>query len=212
MYVTMANLRLLNREDGPSDRELIDQTLNGDQAGYALIVSRYQKRIFRMAFAIVRNDSDADTITQDTFVTAYMNLAKFEGRSELETWLTRIAINKSRDQLRGRRWRLIPIGQNGGGDDENPELDVADDRPGAEQELMASQIGKAIDRAVDGLSAQQKIIFRLRHFEDMALEEIAKLLDLAPGTVRAHLFRAVHKVRKELQPWAGSKGSAEETR
>lgn len=212
MYVTMANLRLITREGGPSDRELIDQTLGGDQAGYALIVSRYQKRIFRMAFAIVRNDSEADAITQDTFVTAYMNLAKFEGRSEFETWLTRIAINKSRDQLRSRRWKLIPIGQNGGNDEESPELDVADDRPGAEQTLMASQIGRAIDRAVDGLSAQQKIIFRLRHYEDLALEEIAKILDLAPGTVRAHLFRAVHKVRKELEPWAGPRGAAEEVR
>ncbi len=208
----MASLRLLTREDGPSDRELIDQTLGGDQAGYALLVARYQKRIFRVAFAIVRNDTEADTITQDTFVTAYMNLAKFEGRSEFETWLTRIAINKGRDQLRGRRWKLVPIGSNRNGDDQGPEMDIADDRPDAEQEVMATQIGRAIERAIEGLSAQQKVIFRLRHYEDMALEEIAKLLDLAPGTVRAHLFRAVHKVRKELEPWAGPRGAAEAER
>lgn len=212
MDVTMANIRLLPREGGPSDRELIDQTLAGDQAGYALIVSRYQKRVFRMAFAIVRNESEADSITQDTFVTAYTNLARFEGRSEFETWLTRIAINKSRDQLRGRRWKLVSIGQNGGSDEDGPELDIADGRPDAEQEAMATQIGQAIEKAVEGLSSQQKVIFRLRHYEDMALEEIARMLDLAPGTVRAHLFRAVHKVRKELEPWAGPRGAAEEAR
>ena len=208
----MASLRLLTPEDGPLDRDLIDQTLGGDQAGFALLVSRYQRKVFRVAFAIVRNETDAETITQDTFVTAYVNLAKFEGRSEFETWLTRIAINKGRDQLRGRRWKLVSIGSPGNGNDDGPELDVADDRPGAEQELMATQIGSAIDRAVEGLSAQQKLIFRLRQYEDMALEEIAKILDLAPGTVRAHLFRAVHKVRKELEPWAAPRGAAEEVR
>lgn len=205
----MANLRLITREDGPSDRELIDQTLDGDQAAFALLVARYQKRIFRMAFAIVRNEADADTITQDALVTAYMNLAKFEGRSEFETWLTRIAINKCRDQLRGRRWKLIPIGP-ATGDDDAPSLDIADERPGAEREIISTQIGKAIERAVEGLSAQQKVIFRLRHFEELPLEEIATLLDLAPGTVRAHLFRAVHKVRKELEPWARTNGVAGE--
>jgi len=209
MSVTMANLRLITREDSPSDRELIDQTLGGDQAGFALLVSRYQKRIYRMSLAIVRNEADADTITQDAFVTAYVNLAKFEGRSEFETWLTRIAINKCRDQLRGRRWNLVSIGP-ARDDDDTPSVDVADGRPDAEREIMSSQIGKAIDRAVEGLSAQQKVIFRLRHFEEMPLEEIATMLDLAPGTVRAHLFRAVHKVRKELEPWAGAQAVAGE--
>lgn len=203
----MATFRLIPRDDGTSDRELIDQTLGGDQAGFALLVSKYQKRIFRMALAIVRNESDADSITQDTFVTAYVKLANFEGRSEFETWLTRIAINKCRDHLRARRWNLVPIGSS---DDDSPSVDVADDRPDAERAIMSSQIGKAIDLAVEGLSAQQKVIFRLRHFEEMPLEEIATLLELAPGTVRAHLFRAVHKVRKELEPWAGANALARE--
>ncbi|MBI2215238.1 MAG: sigma-70 family RNA polymerase sigma factor [Acidobacteria bacterium] len=205
----MASLRLITRDDGPSDRDLIDQTLGGDQAGFALLVSKYQRRIYRMAFAIVRNEADADSITQDAFVTAYVNLAKFEGRSEFETWLTRIAINKCRDQLRGRKWKLIPIGP-AAGDDEAPSLDVADERPNAEREIISAQIGQAIERAVESLSAQQKVIFRLRHFEELPLEEIATLLDLAPGTVRAHLFRAVHKVRKELEPWAAANAAAGE--
>lgn len=205
----MANLRLITREDGPSDRELIDQTLAGDQAGFALLVSRYQRRIFRMTYAIVRNEGDADAITQDAFVTAYVHLAKFEGRSEFETWLTRIAINKCRDHLRTRRWKLIPIGPARDEGDE-PEIDVADARPDPEREIMSTEIAGAIERAIEGLSAQQKLIFRLRHFEELPLEEIATLLDLAPGTVRAHLFRAVHKVRKELEPWAGARSLAGE--
>ena len=201
MSVAMANLRSITRADSPSDRELIDQTTGGDQGAFALLVARYQKKIFRMAFAIVRSEQDADSITQDTFVTAYLNLGKFEGRSEFETWLTRIAINKSRDQLRSRRWRFVSLSRND--DDDAQVIDPADERPDAERLVIADQISKAIDAAVESLSAQQKAIFRLRHYEDLPLDEIARLMNLAPGTVRAHLFRAVHKVRKELEAWGG---------
>ena len=91
-------------ESAPSDRELIARTLGGDGAAFAVLVDRFQRKIFRVAFAIVRDDMEADTITQDTFIQAFTHLGKFEGRSEFETWLTRIAINRSRDFLRRRRF------------------------------------------------------------------------------------------------------------
>ena len=80
-------------------------------------------------------------------------------------------------------------------------FEPVDERPDAEREIMSRQLRVAIDRAERKLSAQQKIIFRLRHYEERSLEEIAGLLGLASGTVRAHLFRAVHKIRKELAEW-----------
>ena len=83
------------------------------------------------------------------------------------------------------------------GDNEEVYLEPVDDRPDPEREIMSRQLRVAIDRAERKLSAQQKIIFRLRHYEDRPLEEIADLLGLRAGTVRAHLFRAVHKVRKK---------------
>ena len=92
-------------QSAPTDRELIERTLAGDGGAFALLVERFQRKIYRVAHAIVRDDMEADTVTQDTFVQAYTHLARFEGRSELETWLTRIAINRSRDALRRRRGR-----------------------------------------------------------------------------------------------------------
>ena len=80
-------------------------------------------------------------------------------------------------------------------------IEPVDDRPDAERQLMAHQLRAAITRAERTLSSQQKIIFRLRHYENHSLEEIAELLGLRSGTVRAHLFRAIHKVRKELAEW-----------
>jgi RNA polymerase sigma-70 factor (ECF subfamily) len=185
--------------DAPTDRELIARTLGGDGGAFAILVDRFQRKIYRVAYAIVRDDVEADTITQDTFIQAYTHLAKFEGRSEFETWLTRIAINRSRDSLRRRRF--VSLFTRGDDDELQPIIEPVDDRPDPERQIMAVQLRAAIERAERKLSSQQKVIFRLRHYEDRSLEEIAELLGLRSGTVRAHLFRAIHKIRQELADW-----------
>ena len=182
-----------------SDRELISRTLAGDGNAFAILVGRFQRKIFRVAYAIVRDEVEADTITQDTFIQAYTHLSRFEGRSELETWLTRIAINRSRDLLRRRRFVSLFTP---GNDEEQPAmLEPVDERPDPERQLMAVQLRAAITRAEGTLSAQQKVVFRLRHYENLSLEEVAEHLGLRAGTVRAHLFRAIHKIRRELAGW-----------
>jgi RNA polymerase sigma-70 factor (ECF subfamily) len=187
-------------ESAPTDSELIARTLGGDGNAYGILVDRFQRKIYRVAYAIVRDDMEADTITQDTFVQAYTHLARFQGRSELETWLTRITINRSRDWLRRRKFVSL-FSHDDESDEREYVIEPVDERPDAERQLMAHQLRAAITRAERSLSSQQKIIFRLRHYENHSLEEIAELLGLRSGTVRAHLFRAIHKVRKELAEW-----------
>ena len=187
------------KEPAPSDRELIDRTLNGDENAFALLVERFQRKVFRVANAIVRDEVEADFITQDTFVQAYTHLARFQGRAEFETWLIRIAINRSRDSLRHRR--VLAVFSFAGDEDNAGVPEPIDERPGPEREVMAGELRAAIERAERKLSAQQKTIFRLRHYEDYAPDEIAAMLGLRPGTVRAHLFRAVHKIREQLKDW-----------
>jgi RNA polymerase sigma-70 factor (ECF subfamily) len=197
-------------DSAPTDRELIARTLEGDGGAFAILVERFQRKIYRVAFAIVRDEMEADTVTQDTFIQAYTHLARFQGRSELETWLTRIAINRSRDSLRRRKFVSL---FRAGDDSEEREfvIEPVDDRPDPEREMQSRQIRAAVLRAERTLSAQQKVIFRLRHYENRSLEEIAGLLGLRAGTVRAHLFRAVHKVRKELAGWVNKPAEAGST-
>lgn len=190
-------------ESLPSDQDLIERTLGGDGHAFGMIVERFQRKIFRTARAIVRDDAEADTITQDTFVQAYTHLSKFEGRAELETWLTRIAINRSRDSLRRRRFISL-FTLNDAGESE-PVIEPIDERPDPERQMLGSELRNAIVKAERGLSSQQKTIFRLRHYENLSLEEIAHHLGLRAGTVRAHLFRAIHKIRKELAEWRTSR-------
>lgn len=188
----------------PTDVDLIEQTLDGDGSAFGLIVERFQRKIYRIVRAAVRDEMEADAITQDTFVQAYTHLASFERRSELETWLTRIAINRCHDFLRRRRFLSFFSGN------EDEILEPADGRPDPEREMMSAQLRVAIGRAEAKLSAQQKLIFRLRHYEDLSLEAIAQHLGLRSGTVRAHLFRAIQKIRKELAAWSRQQADGNE--
>jgi RNA polymerase sigma-70 factor (ECF subfamily) len=185
------------------DQELIRRTRSGDGNAYEVLVERYQRRIYRIAFAIVRDPGEADSVTQDAFVQAYTKLETYEGRAGFDTWLTRIAINCARDTLRRRKFVSIFSPRS---DDEEGEVmpELVDERPNPERQLISAQLRTAIERAEKQLSAQQKVIFRLRHYENLALEEIAEHLGLQSGTVRAHLFRAIHKIRRELAAWRSS--------
>lgn len=178
-----------------ADGDLISRTIAGDEAAFSAIVKRYQSRIFRVALAIVRDASKADVVTHETFVQAYFHLSKFEKRAGLETWLTRIAINRSRDVLRAKKFVSLDSTRD---EDDAVSFDVEDEAPDAERQMVSKQLRQALDDAIETLSAQQKVIFRLRHYEEMSMEDIAAALGLNAGTVRAHLFRAVHKVREKL--------------
>ncbi|MGZ8833980.1 MAG: RNA polymerase sigma factor [Thermoanaerobaculia bacterium] len=195
----MAVLRFGDAAGAQTDRDLIDRTLAGDGGAFGILVERFQRKIFRVALAIVRDEMEADAVTQDTFIQAFTNLAKFQGRSEFETWLTRIAINKSRDSLRRRRF--ISLFTTNDNNEEEFVFEPVDMRPDPERQLFSTQLRAAIDRTERSLSAQQKVIFRLRHYENLPLEEIARNLGLRAGTARAHLFRAIRKIRKELEEW-----------
>jgi RNA polymerase sigma factor (sigma-70 family) len=181
----------------PTDVDLIERTLDGDGSAFGMIVDRFQRKIYRIVRSAVRDEMEADAITQDTFIQAYTHLASFERRSELETWLTRIAINRCHDHLRKRKFLSLFTRT----EDGEEMIEPADTRPDPEREMMSAQLRVAIRRAESLLSAQQKLIFRLRHYEDLSLEAIAQHLGLRSGTVRAHLFRAIQKIRKELSGW-----------
>lgn len=197
----VAAFRTSSTPDAASEETLIERTLSGDGGAFGLLMERFQRKIYRVAYAVVRDETEADIITQDTFVQAYTHLGKFEGRSGLETWLTRIAVNRCRDLLRRRRFvSLFTLRTDDEGESETM-LEPVDERPDPERQLLASQLRIAIQRAERALSSQQKVIFRLRHYENLSLEDIAAHLGLQSGTVRAHLFRAIHKIRKELAEW-----------
>jgi RNA polymerase sigma-70 factor (ECF subfamily) len=115
-----------------------------------------------------------------------------------DKWVTRIAVNTCLDRLRSRAWKLWQ--RRPPAEDERVILEMTPgDGPNAERQLFAKQIQQRLETALQKLSSRQRAVFSLRHYDAMPLEEIAEVLKLDTGTVKAHLFRAVGKLREELQ-------------
>lgn len=158
-----------------------------------------QRRIFALCHRLLQDPDEANSATQDVFLKAYQALVKDEskGLDDPSRWLTRIAVNACLDRLRSRKWqfwRKSPSGDDGGTLDR-----TASKAPEAEDRYFAAQIAARLDAALGRLSARQKAVFTLRHYEDKSLDEIGTILGLDVGTVKAHMFRAVSKLRGELR-------------
>jgi len=162
------------------------------------IMRQHQKRVFRVILLLVKDRDAADTLTQECFLRAYQNLASFRRECRMDTWLLRIAVNLVRDHGKNRRasfWRRLV----GLGDRDSPEFQVRSPRPSPESALLARAELQAVWDGVGHLSRQQREIFLLRFVEEMSLLEIADILGLKVGSVKAQLFRALANIRKHLK-------------
>ena len=160
-----------------------------------------QKRIFLLCRRLLQDPDEADSATQDVFLKAYRALSKRSAAEELDNpgkWLTRIAVNTCLDRLRSKSWKLWQR-RPAPADEEVILQMTAGTDPDAERLLFAKQIQQRLDVAQSKLSERQRAVFALRHYDAMPLEEIADLLKLDVGTVKAHLFRAMTKMREELK-------------
>lgn len=159
-----------------------------------------QKRIYLLCLHLLRDPEEANSATQDSFLKAWQALKsnKVQTLDHPGKWLTRIAVNTCLDRLRSKRWQFWR--RRPSHEDETSILDrAASDRPDAERELFATQIELRLTSAMRKLTERQRTVFTLRHYEDLSLAEIAQILNLDTGSVKAHLFRAIGKLREELK-------------
>ena len=165
---------------------------------FSAVVTKHRPQIFRFLLSSTRDVDLAETLTQECFLKAHRNWGSFRGESSAMTWLMRIAINLQKDHWRNRRlqfWRKTQTNA--------VELDEASDwlpsgERSVEQQLMARERVAQVGKAVDGLSERQRTVFLLRYVEELELSEIARATGLNEGTVKAHLSRALVRVRAEL--------------
>jgi len=159
-----------------------------------------QRRVFALCQRLLQDRDEADSATQDVFLKAYLALKREDARNidDPARWLTRIAVNTCLDRLRSRKWQFWR--RRPSQEDETTILTMAASKaPGAEAHCLAGEIGARLTQALDRLSPRQRAVFTLRHYDDMSLEEIGQILGLDVGTVKAHMFRAVTKLRVELR-------------
>lgn len=189
---------------------LMAESMLTEQAGSGILrdfgtwMTSEQRRIYFLCQRFLQDRDEADSATQDVFLKAYQALQK-EDAKELDDparWVTRIAVNTCLDRLRSRKWQFWR--RRPSPEDERAILAMAaSPRPESEDRFFAVEIGARLAVALERLSPRQRAVFTLRHFEELSLEEIGGVLGLDVGTVKAHMFRAVAKLREDLRDLYG---------
>ena len=172
----------------PGDRVLAVRARGGDRAAFAVLVQRYQRRLFALGLRYFRNDADADDLVQETFLRAWRALDRFDETRPFAPWLFRIGVHWALTQLETRKRR-------------SPE-ELTDDLrwhgPSPEEHTEMSRTRREVNRAVGELPEEQRVILHLRVVEGMSYREIAETLEVPVGTVMSRLGRARETLRRKV--------------
>lgn len=190
------------RMANPTDRELVEQAKTGDTHAFGVLVRRYQKRIFRLTFHLVRSGAEAEDVTQETFVRAFQAIGRFDGRSEPFTWLYRIAVNLSLNTLRSRKASRDSTPS----DDPRIEALLTDARPSSGRDpataTQQKQLAAALCDGIDALSDTLRTTLILVCIDGLAHEDASKVLGCPEGTVAWR----VHEARRKLREYLAQRG------
>jgi RNA polymerase sigma-70 factor (ECF subfamily) len=187
------------------DRDLVARACRRDEAAVRTIIRQNNRRLFRMARAIINDDAEAEDVVQEGYVRAFTRLSDFRGESSFRTWLTRIVINEAYGRLRRRRPTL---------DWESAEPALAaqahiipfpasSSRPDPETLMAQNEIHRLLETAIAALPERFRTVLVARLVEEMSTEETADLLGLRPETVKTRLHRARLLLRDDLERQIG---------
>ena len=180
------------------DRALASRIATGDTAAFELLMRRYNRRLYRLARAALRDEADAKDALQDAYLRAFRSIGQFRGEAALSTWLSRLVLNECSARLRrsSRRENIIPIVRAGASMDR--VLAAADSDRSPDQLTARAQIRHVLEQKVGELPEALRMVFVLRSIEELSVEETAATLSIAAEAVRTRHFRAKGMLRELL--------------
>jgi len=186
------------RED---DEQLVRQALAGEGRGFERLVNRHRDAVFNLCYRMLGDLDDADDCAQEVFIRIYRKLAGFRFQSAFSTWLYRVALNTCRNfavssqRVRARGALRLDDPSSGNG----AALEIGDSSANPEARYERGERALAIERAIAGLPAKQRMLVVLRDIEGRSYEEIAELAGMKLGTVKSKLARARGALREKLE-------------
>lgn len=178
----------------------MDRALAGDQAAYTRLRNKYWRSLHAMLSRMIRDQHDADDLTQEAFIKAFNSLGSFNPEYAFSTWLYKIASNNCIDYLRKRRLKTISMDAPVQTNDGEMQMEYAD--PNAElpdAPITSAERTAILQEAIKNLPEKYRIVIEMRHTYELEYADIAEKLDLPLGTVKAHLFRARALLLKRLK-------------
>lgn len=193
-----------------SDQELVQMIKQNDSSAFSELVNRYRARALGSAYSLVGNRQDAEDITQEAFIRVYKGLAWFREKSDFFTWFYRIIINLCRDYQRKKfrsGFSQVSIGPYSKEETdaehvslENTETDISkSDNPA--KATIDHELNQKISGAINVLPDRQRIAFSLKHLEGLTIKDISHIMKCSEGTVKAHLWRAISRLQRLLEPY-----------
>lgn len=179
-----------------AETELVRRARRGDTAAFGELVQAHSAKLFQVAYRLLGDEASADDAVQEAFIKAFRKLDRFDGKSAFGTWMYRITVNCSMDEIRrtGRRR-------------ESGDLDgvlstghAPTDEPDPHRIALSAEIQQRVDEVLDDLSTMERTAFVLKHCEGRSLREISEVMDVRVNSVKHAIFRAVRKLRAELEP------------
>lgn len=184
-----------------TDTELIEATQNGHPQAFQMLVERYESRVASTIIGMLGDSPEADDIGQETFIRFYRNLGNFKGQAGVGTYITRIAINLSLNEIKRRKRRsMFSIFSTSDSDEDRPAFDIPDPNATADYDDTAELVHWALKQ----IEPKFRSVLVLRLLEGYSTKETADILDLPEGTILSRLARSQQKLKNILKPYLGA--------
>lgn len=181
------------------DLALINAAIDGDQLAFRELMKKYRDAIFNLIFRIIRDRAQVEDLTQETFVKAFASLRNFNREYAFSTWLYKIATNSSIDYIRKKKLYTLSINKPISHEDSDYSIELPDSTYEPDRVIIRDQKSVIIEEAIARLPPKYRKVIIMRHKEERDYAEIAKILKIPIGTVKAHIFRARELLYKYLR-------------
>ena len=182
-----------------TDSILINQAKAGDDQAYDKLLNKYRNSVYNLVYRMVRDIEEAEDLTQEAFIKAFNSLAQFNEEYAFSTWLYKIATNNCIDFFRKRKLQTLSLDKPIKYKDSEIHHEIPDPELNPEKNILASERSSIIREAIETLPEKYYTAIVLRHTEEKSYEEIAEILHLPIGTVKARIFRAREMLNKALK-------------
>ncbi len=186
-------------ESRHEDTELIQQALTGNQSAFSRLRQKYHDAIYNLIYRMIREKDEVEDLTQEAFIKAFGSLASFNDEFAFSTWLYKIATNNCIDHIRRKKLQTFSIDKPIESKESDFSFELPDTNDEPDEEMIARQRKILLDDAINSLPPKYRQVIVMRHQEEMEYQEIARILKLPLGTVKAHIFRAREILYKYLR-------------
>lgn len=181
------------------DSELIQRAKSGEEKALEELIGKYKIAVYNLVYRMVRDKQEAEDLTQETFIKTFKSLPSFNEEYAFSTWIFKIATNNCIDFFRKRKLKTYSIDKPIKYKTSEIQQDHPDPDLDAEKQILADERSHLIKEAINSLPEKYHQAIKLRHVEERSYEEIAEMLDLPLGTVKARIFRAREMLNKALK-------------